>query len=115
MVWGAALAESPKPIDAVSAIELLNEFLARDPVAVKSLFRYRARCNAELAAHPCIHAGHGPSAEDVFGDAALAAGEYSLGLLGFLNGLFGVDERGFGFITAAYADDGSVVAFLRTP
>ena len=106
---------APQFIDADRAIELLNEFLLRDPDAVSDLFRYRVCCNAELAAIPTIQVSYGPATEEESGASALDVGKTSLGLLGLLNGLFGVDDRGLGFIAAVYDDEGAVVAFLRTP
>jgi hypothetical protein len=110
------LAEWQASIDADLAIELLNEFLARDPAAISGLFRHRVRCNSELAVCPGVQVGHGPcAAEERFGETGLAAGQFNVGILGVLNGLFGADDRGLGLITACYDADGAVGCFMRTP
>lgn len=81
------------------AIKILNEALAADPVAVNQLMSYRVSCTDELAAHPSIQ---------VNGEGVAP--------LGLINGLFGVDDRGYGFITAEVDEStGSIVRFVRTP
>ncbi len=82
------------PVDMVLAsriIEYLNELLELDRSAVAALVANRTPCNTALAGHPTCqvvrqHRG------------------YSVGLLGVLNGLCGIDERGRGLI-AAYFDE----------
>lgn len=75
------------------AIEVLNRMLEADPEATVSLFLDgRVPCNERLADDPTIQ--------------AKAHGEYngmkvfSVGPLGIINGLFGIDEGGWGPITA---------------
>lgn len=74
-----------KAID--QAIEVLNRALAADPEAIASLLACRVPCNNTLAADPTIQ---------VNGD------DMSIGALGLINGLFGVQTDGWGYITARY-------------
>src|ERR1035437_1269272 len=64
-------------------ISFLNEALKTDPVAIVGLINTRVPCNAEMEAHPTIQVGR-------------HSGAMTVGLLGILNGLFGIDERGYG-------------------
>jgi hypothetical protein len=67
------------------AIELLNAALSLDPEAMKALAFSRVECNEPLAVHPTIQ--------------VIRVGEKNMvGLMGILNGLFGVDDRGVGAI-----------------
>lgn len=81
-----------------AAIAVLNQALEADPEAVAGLVNHRVPCNAKLAAHPTIQVG--PD---------------GVGLLGILNGLFGADPRGWGFICAVLSEDGTILRFERTP
>jgi hypothetical protein len=56
-------------------IELMNDALARDPIAVTELIANRVPCNDDLATHPTIQVN---PADD------------TVGMLGFLNGLCGI-------------------------
>lgn len=78
------------------AIALLNEAVDLDADAMHRLVNKRVRCNAALADHPAIQ--------------VLNSAPSAVGLLGILNGLFGVDERGWGAITAVY--DGEKLAYF---
>lgn len=82
------------------AIALLNEALKADPLAITVLIAGRVECNAQLADHPTIQCG-------------AEARAFTVGPLGILNGLFGVDARGYGPISAV-VDDGAVIRFERT-
>lgn len=79
-----------KSLSVNQAIELLNSAVAADDIAMECLIESRVECNKALADHPTIQvAGHG-------------TGTYTVGLLGILNGLFGISETGFGIIAANY-------------
>lgn len=80
-------------------IEALNSMLACDNKAIQSMVMDRVRCNEALADHPSAQ---------VAGDS----GYYSIGLLGVINGLFGVDEWGRGPI-ALVAIDNTIMFFTR--
>lgn len=93
------------------AIALLNEALALDPEAMSNLLlRARVNCNKGLADHPTIQSGKDK-------------GQNNVGLLGILNGMFGVDEDQCGaisaFIDVPGGEDsivaGQVTRFERTP
>lgn len=90
------------------AIELLNDALATDMAGMSALVNARVRCSADLASHPVIQVSQR--------EGNVTKGEppivYQVGLLGVINGLFGIDERGHGPI-AAICEDGLVVSFQR--
>lgn len=79
------------------AIAFLNSLFAIDPWAIRRLFAVRTPCNESLAAHPAVHAS-------AYSD---------VGFVGLLNGLFGVDEAGCGFVAAQYDESGDIVGFQR--
>jgi len=85
------------------AIDYLNDLLRRDREAVTALVGSRVSCNEALSNHETCQVG----ARD---------GVYTVGLLGVLNGLFGVDESGWGPITAVVEAEGSrrVIVFEMT-
>lgn len=84
-------------------IEILNEAVARDREAINNLISSRVGCNKVLADHPTIQVRFNYI-------------EHSVGLLGVLNGLFGIDDiSGWGAITAVINDeDGILEEFTRT-
>lgn len=84
-------------------IEFLNQLLELDPVAVSALVERRVPCNEALAVHPTVQ-------------VCSEGSEYRVGLLGVLNGLFGVDQELWGPISAQYNEDDleRVVGFVRT-
>jgi len=85
-------------IDAFDAIHLLNEAVAADPEAVTQLVETRVPTNESMAEHPTIQVGATDSPK-----------HYMVGLLGLINGLFGVNSRGSGYIAAVksvYCDNG---------
>ncbi len=61
------------------AVSFLNEVNELDPAVMKWLMRVNLVCNEELAAHPDINVG-----KYGFGDC----NTYTIGLLGFINGIF---------------------------
>ena len=89
---------------AARVIALLNEALSLDSEAVTALVNSRVRCNEGLACHPTIQVG---TRDD---------GSNTVGLVGVLNGLCGVDADGWGPIAVSIEEDtGRVLGFLRTP
>lgn len=86
-------------ISVQDALSYLNSLLKADQDTLEKLINNRELCNSELANHPFCQVVQG-SKED----------EYLVGLLGVLNGLFGVDERGWGAICAVY-DENRLVKF----
>jgi len=81
------------------AVTVLNEALALDPKAIGALLATRISCNAELSEHPTVQV-----CED-------APGKTTVGILGLLNGIFGVTSKGNGFIKASLSDSGAVESF----
>lgn len=75
-------------------IEILNEAIKLDTPAIAALIANRVPCNEGLADHPSIQCGS-------------QHGGYWVGMLGVINGLFGVDEHGWGAIASVFEEDGS--------
>ena len=82
------------------AIALLNEMVALDKPAIAALVANRVPCNEALADHPSIQVG-------VQNDG------YHVGLLGVINGMFGVNDEGQGAICVEFKD-GHLSHFRRT-
>lgn len=83
-------------------INYLNELLEVDATAVESLVSNRVPCNEAMANHPTVSvSGRGE--------------DYSVGLLGFLNGLCRdiEGETFFGPIVAVYEDETDVLKRFR--
>jgi hypothetical protein len=84
-----------------NAIKLLNDAFDSDPDAISKLFAYRVPCNEKLADHDTIQVRE----ED--------DGTYSLSVLGILNGLFGKDAKGVGYIKAEIEDGEDLQGFHK--
>lgn len=63
-------------------VDLLNDMLAKDRLAVEALMGFHIACNKDLADHPTVQT------------AGSVIGVTSVGMLGLLNGLFGVFDEG---------------------
>lgn len=85
-------------------IAFLNELLKVDPEAMTALVETRVPCNQALREHPTVQV----AVNDETGQAAV-------GMLGILNGLVGVDDDGWGFVTVKLDDNKQVTEFLLTP
>ncbi len=83
-------------------VELLNAALALDDVAITNLLQTRVACNKKLAEHQTIQVGLQPHSEK----------EYEVGILGLINGMFGIDEESWGAIAAELDPAGHVHRFL---
>jgi hypothetical protein len=83
------------------AVKVLNQALDLDYSAINTLFNIRVCCNQDLAWHPTIQ---------VVGDAFSR-----VGILGILNGLFGIQQDGMGLITAIWGDEDQILRFEYTP
>jgi len=78
-------------------LELLNDLVITDRRVVENLIEARFGCNEHLAKHDTIQVLEVPENEcDDYSD------RYMVGILGILNGLFGISETGFGVISAMY-------------
>ena len=104
-------------------IAFLNELLALDADAVTAWVETRVGCNEALAAHPTLQvAGKELKEPGERADGSMDLGlPFRFGLLGVLNGIFGADGEGWGFIAAQYNDgedyarNPRIARFLRTP
>ncbi len=87
-------------------IDYLNDILRVDPKAITALIKHRVPCKKELGSHRQLQA------------AGLPDGGFEVGMLGVINGIFGTIQRGprtgWGFITAVFNDNGTLVYFMRT-
>lgn len=78
-------------------VNLLNEAVKLDPQAMYALVEARVPCNEALADHPTIQVS---AYDEQTGKPT--PGQFRVGILGLLNGLFGTDSVGWGFITANF-------------
>lgn len=92
-----------KVISVDEVCSLLNDMLAADYDCTSSLISQRVQCNDTIANHPTIQVQK--YKEDEFP---------KVGLLGFLNGLFGIREDGMGAICME-VDNGKILGFKPTP
>ena len=88
-------------------VELLNQALQADDAALTDLIQTRVACNEKLAKHSSIQVGLAPGCDPE--DKKLF---YEVGILGLLNGLFGVDEKQWGAIAAEMDPSGHVRRFV---
>lgn len=73
-------------------IALLNDAVRLDRNAIEALVESRVECNMALGKHETIQCLCKPDAT-----------KCKVGLLGVLNGIFGISETGWGIVTAVYA------------
>jgi hypothetical protein len=78
-------------------IDVLNNAVESDPDAMHALVETRVPCNKSLAEHPTIQVATIEDTSIRMGDA-----EYRVGIVGLLNGLFGVDSNMWGTISANF-------------
>lgn len=90
-----------KSVTQTDVVKLLNEMLLKDPKCVKKLFEHRVPCNGAISCHPTIQV---LILENQDGPL--------VGLLGILNGLFGIGDDGFGAFAMEIDDDGNILKFL---
>lgn len=88
-------------------VAFLNELFAIDPTMLKAMIINRVPCNQKMADHPTVQVW------DFDGDTRV-------GLLGFLNGLFGVSDKATGAIGVvlknkddSFIDNQDIVEFTR--
>jgi len=74
-------------------IEFLNRLVEIDHEAMKILVLTRVPCNQGLADHPTVQVREDNDA-------------FNVGMLGVLNGLFGINPDGYGNIIADFESDG---------
>lgn len=83
--------------------DLLNEILLKDYDCAHALVSSRVQCNQAIADHASIQVQQ--YKDDVFP---------KVGVLGFLNGLFGIRDDGMGAICMEI-DNGKILSFKQTP
>jgi hypothetical protein len=81
------------PITAEQAVELLNELCETDAQALRALIDYRVPCSAALGDHPTVQVGHVDDDPEK---------PLEVGMLGIINGLFGVRLVGRRYVAACY-------------
>ena len=81
------------------AIQFLASLVDIDQQAMQALVAARVSCGDDLANHPTVQVCH-------------EGGYYRVGLLGIINGLFGIHADGLGPIGAVY-DGGTLIGFTR--
>jgi hypothetical protein len=81
-------------------LALLNELLEKDRSAIVSLIEHRVFCNKDTANHPTVQVIKKDGVEYV-------------GMLGILNGLFGVNEHQYGVLGIEMDDSLKFVKFVR--
>lgn len=74
------------------AVEVLNQALESDPKAISTMMTQRFDCNRALTEHPTIQVSE-------------KEGRRTIGVMGLINGLFGVDKDGYGFIAGIWETD----------
>lgn len=89
-------------VNAQDVCDVLNEMLKLDKTCITALVNHREPCNDAIANHPTIQVQQ-------------YSGEISkVGLIGVLNGIFGIREDGMGAIAMVIEDDGSISGFKKT-
>ena len=82
-------------------VEYLNSVQEADPLAMRALLCQFVPCNETLADHPTTQVRSGwPEG-------------YTVGLLGIINGIFGVDDDGWGAIASCIDTEKGLVGFVR--
>ena len=95
--------EEPTTLDmADHTIFILNNLLAVDPIVISQMMDFRLPCSQALADDPTIQV------------ALREDGTYAVCPLGIINGLLGIDDRGYGPITGFVEDDGVISRFEHT-
>lgn len=90
---------SLEPMISVSdALEVLNRVHQADPTVMPALIALRVPCNEAVADDPTVQ-------------VATKDGGFEVGVLGLINGLFGVDDEGIGHIGAFYDDSHQLTHF----
>lgn len=88
-------------IDAIDqAVEVLNRLHLADPTVMQTLVYQRVPCNQAVAEDPTIQVGGAVNAPMV-------------GILGIINGLFGVNDQSLGYIVANIDGKGKILNFSR--
>lgn len=95
-------------VSAEQAVKILNEAFQADPEAIRRMIYSPVTVNDQIANHPTIQVGQkkkpGRTAIGPDGIFELPSNETvsTLGVIGLLNGIFGIDENGQGPIASLY-------------
>ena len=87
---------------ALEVCAYLNELLEADQLTLHRLVETRFRCNSKLLEHPTAQV-----------DAS--NGTPMIGLLGIVNGLIGVDDNQWGYVSALYGSNHELQKFVLSP
>lgn len=90
-----------KAVTIEEVIDLLNEALTLDPEAINNLFNQEVVVNQTIAEHKTIQVGKN------------ASGENRLRILGIINSIFGVDEKGYGALMMVTNENSKIIKFDR--
>jgi hypothetical protein len=93
-----------KFITSTDVCDLLNELLKLDYECISDLTSHRVKCNDAIANHPTVQVHQ--YIDDKFP---------KVGLIGILNGLFGIREDGMGSICCDMDNAGRIIGFKPTP
>lgn len=84
-------------------VKFLNLLLTYDREGISKLFETRIECNKKLGDHPTVQVYFNKKQNNDY-----------IGILGLLNGLFGIsDNDGFGAIAMDLDDNGIITKFER--
>lgn len=97
---------------AQQAVDVLNRVHAADPTVLPALIAHRVPCHDNLVNDETVQVGRILDAEgkpaDVLADLWRS---HEVGLLGIINGIVGVRDDGWGYVSAVYDDDGALLRF----
>lgn len=103
-------------VSAEQAVKTLNEAFQADPEAIRRMIGSTVTVNEQIAHHPTIQVGQKkkPGRTMIGPDGIFELPSYetvsTLGVIGLLNGIFGIDENGQGPI-ARIVEDGELKGF----
>lgn len=85
-----AIKESVTPQE---VLDFLNSLMEVDPATMNSIFSARFQCNDAMLNHPTVQCGR---LSETIGE---------VGVIGILNGLFGIDKEGWGVFAMSMEND----------
>jgi hypothetical protein len=84
-----------------NAVDVLNRIHSKDRTVLPALIFFRTPCNDELVDDETVQCSLVEGTTDKF----------EVGFLGVLNGIFGIDEKGWGYIYAHFDDEKNLTHF----
>jgi len=103
--WEKEATPRRESITPQEAVDMLNSLLKLDASAIPALTDHRVQCNEALAEHPTVQVGRATTWRKARPDLSLSEdAQHTVGLVGLLNGFFGMNEQGMGPIGALYQD-----------